>query len=151
MATTTPSANLSASVIRLDGKAYLLTADGQRIALHPGSQIVAGQEIIVDTKGHVTLKLANGESLELGGGRTVLATEEMLEQMPVDRTEAALSSPREEAERVIQALNQGTDPFDELDPTAAGLAGAGSDNGHSFVQLEDSRGHPISESFGYFR
>ncbi|MBK9219112.1 MAG: retention module-containing protein [Uliginosibacterium sp.] len=135
MSSTNPASVQNATVVSIQGKAYLQTSDGQRIALHPGTQIIAGQEIVVDPRGQVQLKLANGQMLELGGGRTILADDEMLSQAPVDKSEAALTLPQLDAERVIQALNTGTDPFDVLDPAAAGLAGGGSDNGHSFVQL----------------
>ncbi|PLK47648.1 retention module-containing protein, partial [Uliginosibacterium sp. TH139] len=129
---TTPA--LSANVVRIDGKAYLRTPEGL-IALKAGDRIEQGQEIVVDAKGQLQIRLPNGELLDLGGGRNVRADEDMLGQN-TERSEAAVKTPSAtDAEAVLAALNAGEDPFATLDPAAAGLGAGGAEGGHGFVRL----------------
>ncbi|MBS1210990.1 MAG: hypothetical protein H6R19_3388, partial [Proteobacteria bacterium] len=136
MATSNTSSN-AATIVRIEGKAYVKTSEGQLVALKPGDHIEQGQQLSVDPQGHLLLQLANGQTLDLGGGRTITANEELLNQAIVDRSEAAIQpATSAEVQSVITALDAGQDPFNTLDPTAAGLTGgAATDGGHSFVRL----------------
>ncbi|MDP5241431.1 retention module-containing protein, partial [Uliginosibacterium sp. 31-16] len=136
MATTTPSAN-TANIVRIEGKAYVRAAQGELIALKAGDHVEQGQEVTIDPQGHMFLQLANGQTLDLGGGRTISATEELLGQVIVDRSEAAIRPGfSAEIQSVIAALDAGQDPLANLEAPGAGLtAGDAAEGGHSFVRL----------------
>ncbi|MFC3669360.1 retention module-containing protein, partial [Uliginosibacterium paludis] len=126
-----------ASILRIDGKAYLRDATGLLQPLKAGDEIREGQQFVVAADGGMELRLADGETIAVGGGREILADREFLRQEPVEGIDAAVKAlAGTEAERVIASLNAGRDPLADLDPTAAGLSGSdGSNAGHSFVRV----------------
>ena len=131
------SAANTANIVRIEGKAHVRTAQGELIALKAGDHVEQGQQITVDPQGHLFLQLANGQVLDLGGGRTISATEELLSQGTIDRSEAAIQpGTSTEIQNVIAALDAGQDPLGNLEAPGAGLnAGGSTDGGHGFVRL----------------
>ncbi|GAB2881247.1 hypothetical protein GCM10027046_06880 [Uliginosibacterium flavum] len=136
MATSNTAAN-TATIVRIEGKAYLRNEQGQLVALKPGDQVEQGQQVSIDPKGHLFLQLADGQLLDIGGGRTVTVNEELLSQASTDRSEAAIQPGNSaEVQSVINALDSGLDPFANLAAPEAGLnAGGAADGGHGFVRL----------------
>ncbi|NML27147.1 retention module-containing protein, partial [Zoogloea dura] len=142
MATTpSPAATTNAvakgTVVFVQGEAYLRDTSGKLTAIKPGDVVVEGQEIVTQAGAVVELQLANGAKLSVGPERTLLLNDELFATTTPERSENAIaSSLGAEAERVIQALNSGADPFDNLEDPAAGLAGGGvGDQTHDFIRL----------------
>ncbi|NTV09456.1 MAG: retention module-containing protein, partial [Zoogloea sp.] len=109
---------------------------GKLVMLKPGMQVTEGQEIVTAAGSQVELQFADGGKVSIGADRDVLLNNEFFANTLIDHTEASVSkSGTAETERVIQALNAGKDPFNDLDPTAAGIAGGQGNEGPTFVRL----------------
>ena len=68
-------------------------------------------------------------------GSGTLLNDELFATAVPERSENVVSSLGAEADKVIQALNSGKDPFEDLEDPAAGLAGGGvGDQTHDFVR-----------------
>ncbi|KAF7600635.1 MAG: hypothetical protein CGU28_03065 [Candidatus Dactylopiibacterium carminicum] len=128
----------SAVVIRIDGNAYIRNEQGQLQAIKAGDRIEEGQRIVIDAQGQLVVMLDNGRAVDISGGQEFTADAEMLAPTGVDRNEAAVAQGSDAAvQNVIAALEAGQDPFNVLEPTAAGVAAeAGTAEGaHGFVRL----------------
>ncbi|MCA0186969.1 MAG: retention module-containing protein, partial [Proteobacteria bacterium] len=125
------------TVVFVQGEAYLRDTSGKLTAIKPGDAVGEGQEIVTQAGAVVELQLANGAKLSVGPDRTLLLNDELFATTAPERSENVIaSSLGAEADRVIQALNGGTDPFDNLEDPAAGLTGGGvGDQTHDFIRL----------------
>ena len=83
----------------------------------------------------VELRGVHGDIVAIGEGREVLADANLLAQDAPTPQEAAVKQPDGDFDRALSALNSGTDPFANLDPTGAGLGSGGDSDSHSFVRL----------------
>ncbi|KAB2968256.1 retention module-containing protein, partial [Zoogloea sp.] len=142
MATTSsPAATTNAvakgTVVFVQGEAYLRDISGKLTAIKPGDVVAEGQEIVTQAGAVVELQLGNGAKLSVGPERTLLLNDELFATAAPEHSENVIaSSLGAEADRVIQALNSGADPFDNLEDPAAGLAGGGvGDQTHDFIRL----------------
>lgn len=123
-------------VAHLEGKAWVRLADGGLREIHVGDKIAEGAVLVTADNSLIELRAVNGASVTIGGGREVLADAGLLTQEVPAHDEAAVAKPNgADIERVVQALQSGADPFDALDPAAAGLAGGEANESHSFVRL----------------
>ncbi|MFJ1298311.1 retention module-containing protein, partial [Pseudomonadota bacterium AL_CKDN230030165-1A_HGKHYDSX7] len=131
MATSSP-----AIVIAITGRAWIRHSDGSLTELHEGSRIPPDSEVVTASGATVTLQVENGMPVVIGAEREVALNGDMLGPLD-DLSEAAITPPiSPDSERLLAALEAGRDPFDELDPTAATIAGGGGgDGGGSFVRL----------------
>ncbi|MBM5573028.1 MULTISPECIES: retention module-containing protein, partial [Deefgea] len=130
------NASVQQQIVVLEGEAFVKDAKGQLQPIKAGDTLLEGQIIATGATGHLTILLPNGQIIELGADRSLLIDGDLLATNPTDSTEAAIAKTSESADQIINALNQGKDLSEELDPTAAGLnAGAGSDEGNGFVRL----------------
>ncbi|KXJ62976.1 hypothetical protein AXY46_02860 [Achromobacter xylosoxidans] len=103
--------------------------------LHQGSKVPAGSDIVTASGATVSLQVENGMPIVIGEGREVAVNGDMTGPL-ADPTEAAVAPPSgTDSDRLLAALQAGRDPFDELDPTAAVVAGGGEAGGSSFVRL----------------
>ena len=138
--TPTPNATINpatqGTVVFVQGEAYLRDRQGKLIAIKPGDAVVEGQEIVTAAGAVVELQLPSGARLSIGADRQVLLNDELFATATPDPSENIVSSLGADADRVIQALNAGRDPFADLEEPAAGLtAGANGDQTHDFVRL----------------
>ena len=150
---TITSANSSTQqqIVVLEGEAAIKDASGQLQPIKAGDTLLEGQVIVTSATGHLTILLPNGQIIELGADRSLLIDGDLVGTNPTDSTEAAIAQTSDSADQILNALNQGKDLSDELDPTAAGLnAGAGTDEGSNFVRLLRivESVDPISFDFG---
>ncbi|WP_295538654.1 retention module-containing protein, partial [uncultured Pseudacidovorax sp.] len=136
MATTTTAVAASGTVTELIGKAFIRLPSGELRALKLGDLVREGQILVIDDGAVVELRTPGGE-LVVAGPREVSTNAEMLGTAPTpERSEGTVNRGSADVDRVIQALNNGQDPFQDLDPTAAGLNGGEASEGHSFVVLD---------------
>ncbi|HEY9273083.1 retention module-containing protein [Achromobacter sp.] len=129
-------ANTSPAIVNeISGRAWLRHGDGSLTELHQGSKVPAGSDVVTASGATVSLQVENGLPIVIGEGRMVALTNEMTATLD-DLSEAAVALPSgTDSDRLLAALRDGRDLFDELDPTAAVLAGGGGDGGSSFVRL----------------
>lgn len=129
-------ANTSPAIVNeISGRAWLRHGDGSLTELHLGSKVPAGSDVVTASGATVSLQVENGMPIIIGEGREVALTSEMTGTLD-DVSEAAVTPPKgTDSERLLAALRNGRDLFDELDPTAAVVAGGGSAGGSSFVRL----------------
>ncbi|MEN3068225.1 retention module-containing protein, partial [Uliginosibacterium sediminicola] len=136
------------TVDHVDGKVWVRTPDGRLHALKAGDHVEAGQVIVTGANSHVALHQGSGNQLNIGPDRTVILDQDVLSNSSPDKTEAAIKPLDSDASQIIAALNSGADPLAALAPTAAGVAGGGADNGHSFVRLLRVVEDVTPQSFG---
>ena len=143
MATNQVSAQARGIVVILQGKAWVVNAEGVRKPLNVGDEVQEGQVIVTDEGTRLELALPNGQPLMIASGRELLIDADLLGTAPIDKTEAALKDLNSGAADIAKVLAAGGDLSEALDPTAAGLGGGDASNAHSFVRLLR-----IEESFG---
>ncbi len=129
-------ANTSPAIVNeISGRAWLRHSDGSLTELHQGSKVPAGSDVVTASGATVSLQVGNGVPIVIGEGREVALTGDVAGPL-ADPSEAAVALPSEtDSDRLLAALDNGLDPFDELDPTAAVTAGGGDAGGSSFVRL----------------
>ncbi|WP_447918949.1 retention module-containing protein [Achromobacter aegrifaciens] len=129
-------ANTSPAVVNeISGRAWIRHSDGSLTELRQGSTVPAGSDVVTASGATVSLQVENGMPIVIGEGREVAITSDMTAPL-VDPSEAAVAPPSgTDSDRLLTALRDGRDPFDELDPTAAVVTGGGGADGSSFVRL----------------
>ncbi|WP_315141202.1 retention module-containing protein, partial [Achromobacter marplatensis] len=129
-------ANSSPAVVNeISGRAWIRNSDGSLTELHQGSKVPAGSDIVTASGATVSLQVENGMPIVIGESREVAVNGDMGGPL-ADPSEAAVAPPTgTDSDRLLAALQAGRDPFDELDPTAAIVAGGGDAGGSSFVRL----------------
>ncbi|MDO8248382.1 MAG: retention module-containing protein, partial [Rhodoferax sp.] len=135
MATTQTSAQARGVVVILEGKAWLVTADGTRRPLKAGDEVQTGQQIVTEDGTRLELALPNGQPLTIASGRELLIEGSLLGTEPTDKTEAALKDLNSGSAQIAKVIAAGGDLSTEIDPTAAGLAGGDASDSHSFVRV----------------
>ncbi|SMF34224.1 retention module-containing protein, partial [Pseudogulbenkiania subflava] len=132
-----------AKVDSVHGSVRVINGQGEVRLLKAGDIVHVGERIVADADGSAVLLTASGDSLVIEGGRLVGLDESILNPQAVpDTHEAALQAPSVEQQAasdtnaILQALEAGQDPFAALAPAAAGLSGAGGeDGGLTFIRL----------------
>ena len=132
-----------ARVESVQGSVRVINAQGQVRLLKAGDIVHAGERIVAEAEGSATLFTASGEPLVIEGGRLVALDEAILNPQTVpDSTAAALQAPSvqqqvaADTDAILRALEAGQDPFAAVAPAAAGLSGAGGeDGGSTFIRL----------------
>ena len=150
VAATATNTNTKGTVAFVQGDAYLRDSSGKLTAIKPGDVVAEGDAIVTAAGAVVELQLPSGAKLSVGPDRELLLNDELFATAVPERSENVVSNLGAEADKVIQALNSGKDPFEDLEDPAAGLAGGGvGDQTHDFVRLvrilEDVT--PISYSY----
>ncbi|WP_347250360.1 retention module-containing protein, partial [Zoogloea sp.] len=124
------------TVVFVQGEAYLRDNSGKLSAIKPGDVVTEGQEVVTRGGAVVELRLPSGAKVSIGPDRELLLNDEFFATASPERSENTVSSLGAEADRVIQALSAGKDPFEGLEDPAAGLTGGGvGDQTHDFVRL----------------
>ncbi|MCK6392377.1 retention module-containing protein, partial [Zoogloea sp.] len=135
-ATAATNAVAKGTVVFVQGEAYLRDSSGKLSAIKPGDVVIEGQEIVTHNGAVVELQLPGGAKVSVGPNRELLLNDEFFTTATPERSENVISSLGAEADKVIQALNAGKDPFEGLEDPAAGLTGGGlGDQTHDFVRL----------------
>ncbi|QKH39929.1 retention module-containing protein [Achromobacter denitrificans] len=126
-------ANTSPAVVNeISGRAWIRNSDGSLTELHQGSKVPAGADVVTASGATVSLQVGDGMPLVIGEGREVAMNADVGGPL-ADPSEAAVAPPSgTDSDRLLAALRDGRDPFDDLDPTVAGGGDAG---GSSFVRL----------------
>ncbi|WP_156124234.1 retention module-containing protein, partial [Achromobacter sp. RTa] len=129
-------ANTSPAVVNeITGRAWIRNSDGSLTELHQGSKVPAGSDVVTASGATVSLQVGDGMPIVIGEGREVAMNGDIGGPL-ADPSEAAVAPPSgTDSDRLLAALRDGRDPFDELDPTAAIVAGGGDAGGSSFVRL----------------
>ncbi|WP_454694059.1 retention module-containing protein [Achromobacter aegrifaciens] len=129
-------ANTSSAIVNeISGRAWLRHGDGSLTELHLGSKVPAGSDIVTASGATVSLHVENGMPIIIGEGRVVTLTNDMTDTLD-DSSEAAVVPPSgTDSDRLLAVLRDGRDLFDDLDLTAAVVAGGGDAGGSSFVRL----------------
>ena len=130
----TPPLQAQATVVAVEGKVLVRSADGQLRAVKVGDTLHEGETIITASGAHVELASPTGQHFDVGPNQSIaLQLDETAPRTPADNTPQPASN---EAERVIQALNQPGEIDNSLEDPGAGLAGGGTAEGHTFVRLD---------------
>ncbi|MEO3960785.1 retention module-containing protein, partial [Chromobacterium piscinae] len=127
-------------VLSLQGSVKAIGVDGKVRILKVGDILQPGEQLQLENGASVSISRADGEVMHLDGDRQVTLTEEVLHAQHADAAEASIAPLAPEAQQILAALDNPAanpgNPFDSLDPAAAGLNDAGGENsGHSFVRI----------------
>lgn len=123
-----------ATVVSLNGEAFARSADGTVRRLAVGDAILENEVVFTLANGQVELAFSDGHAAPILASESYLIGPETMVATSPDVYEAAIAAAGEVG-KVVQALEEGGDILEELEPTAAG-AGAGAENsGNTFVRL----------------
>ncbi len=123
-------------VSALQGSAWIVNADGSRIALNTGDSVGVGQKVLTDEGSKLALQLPNGQTLQVEAGRELLIDETLLGVAPVDATDAAIAALNGGTAEIAKVIAAGGDLSDALEATAAGLTGGDTSDSHGFVRID---------------
>ncbi|PPD12313.1 MAG: hypothetical protein CTY26_05840, partial [Methylophilus sp.] len=112
--------------------AIVVDTNGNRHMLKIGEALHAGDKVITASGAIVSVKLANGEVVNIAEAQTVKITDNLAQVDVSDVTENAVNQAVFDA--VLTALNEGRDITEVLEDPAAGAAG--SDGNATFVNLD---------------
>ncbi|WP_024301442.1 Ig-like domain-containing protein [Pseudogulbenkiania sp. MAI-1] len=130
------SSAIQGKVLAVHGIVKVIDASGHERVLKAGDVIRPGERVVLQDGASLSLERAGGEVVAVDGPRELTLTEETIVPQAIDKTEAAIAKLEPEAQRVLAALEAGQDPLEQLEPAAAGLTGAGSEeSGSSFIRL----------------
>ena len=141
-----------ATVQSIVGQVFAVSADGARRLLVEGDRLFKGEEILTGDSGMVTLKLADGRTLDLGRDSQWSESDARLAAQDAQAAQQVVS-PGDEVAQLQQAIEAGMDPTQTLEATAAGPSAAGGGSGgagggHSFVML-DATGEVLEATVGF--
>lgn len=123
-------------VTQLTGQAWVRDADGNLTPLREGMRIPVDAQVVTASGSTVQLQADGQPPLMLGENQNVALNQDVFRDIPA--TEAAVPAAAVDpmVENLIAAINNGQDPLEDLDPTAATLAGGGG-AGSTFVRLSN--------------
>ncbi|HLU18313.1 MAG TPA: retention module-containing protein, partial [Pusillimonas sp.] len=112
-------------VTQLVGQAWIRNPDGTLTPLRPGMSVPVDANIVTADGSMVVLEADGYPPIVIGGGRDVVLSADMF-ATDVDVTTVAVEGlENSDVQRVLDALNSGSDPFSSLDSTAAVLESSG--------------------------
>src|SRR5512133_1437473 len=123
------------AAINGNGTVFAVNAAGVSRALKVGDALQKGETVRTVGDVRVELMMEDGHLLAVAPAQSVLLDDHVTQsdQSPTAQDSAVTTTPAT-IETVIQALERGADLNQELEATAAGLAGGGAnDGGNSFV------------------
>ncbi|HEY1026992.1 MAG TPA: retention module-containing protein, partial [Pseudomonas sp.] len=142
-----------ATVQSIVGQVFAVSPDGARRLLVEGDRLFKGEEVLTGDSGMVTLKLADGRTLDLGRDSQWSESDTRLAAQEAQPAQQVVS-PGDEVAQLQQAIEAGMDPTEAFEATAAGpsAGGGGSSGGagggHSFVML-DATGEVLQATIGF--
>ncbi|MET0357692.1 MAG: retention module-containing protein, partial [Cellvibrio sp.] len=126
-------ANSVATVAVLEGQAWAKAPDGTLRPLKIGDTVTAEETVITATGARIELDFGDGQPVVIAGNQEVLMNRDLWTDLASDKQDAAIDSAS--VEEALTVLNEGGDLTTELEETAAGLGGGGTNEGHDFVAL----------------
>ncbi len=131
MAANTPVAHVSA----IQGTAFAKSEDGKMRQLKVGDPVFEGEILVAPPGSQVDLAMADGRQIALRDNEALTLDTEVVGDARADAADSALLAVGDEAQRIIQSINEGGNLDELLEETAAGEAAGGSDGGSTFVRL----------------
>ncbi|WP_168194843.1 retention module-containing protein [Chromobacterium phragmitis] len=128
-------------ILALQGSVKAIGIDGKTRLLKVGDILLPGEQLQLENGAAIDIGRTDGQTIHIDGTRQVTLTEEVLRPQHADATEAAIAPLAPEAQQILAALDNpnpgpNANPFDNLDPAAAGLNDPGGENsGHSFIRI----------------
>ena len=130
----TQSAQAIAHVVSIKGEAYARALDGSMRLLKTGDQIYVGETLVTAKDAQLVVAFKDGQQMTVLPNESFQMAPEVAHDFQPNPDQAAISTA--EINTVIQAIEQGGNLDQLLEETAAGLGGAGGENGgNSFVRL----------------
>ncbi|WP_434631879.1 retention module-containing protein [Chromobacterium sp. CV08] len=128
-------------ILTLQGSVKAIGIDGKARLLRVGDILLPGEQLQLENGAAIDISRTDGQMLHVDGTRRVTLTEDVLRAQHADVTEASIAPLTPEAQQILAALDNpnpgpNANPFDNLDPAAAGLNDPGGENsGHSFIRI----------------
>ncbi|MDC7715380.1 retention module-containing protein, partial [Vogesella sp. LYT5W] len=123
-------------VVAITGKVIAVAVDGSQRILKAGDVVAVGERLIVPADAVIELQAANGNTVRIAEARDLTITDDVFGNMVADASDAAIAPLNQDAQQVLAALENGQDPLQGLDATAAGLSSeGGQDGGVSFTRI----------------
>ncbi|MDC7699768.1 retention module-containing protein, partial [Vogesella indigofera] len=130
------AAHNQGKIVAISGKIIAVAVDGSQRVLKVGDTVAVGERLIVPADGVIELRADNGNIVKIAEARDLTITDDVFGPATADVADAALATLPSEAQQVLTALQDGQDPLQNLEATAAGLAaGGGEDGGSSYTIL----------------
>jgi len=138
-----------ATVASLEGQAWAKAPDGTMRPLKVGDSVTPEEIVITAKDGRISLDFGDGHPVVIAGGQEIAMSPDLWTDLASDPKDAAVQDAS--VQEALTVLNNGGDLTnnDNLEATAAGLAGGGADEGHSFVQLTRVVESTTGESFSF--
>src|SRR5690606_38914080 len=116
------------------GLVWMSSVDGERVLLRVGMRVSDDAELITDRGASVHMQMAGLQEIVIGGNREFVFSVDVVDPGADAVAAVVVEVVRPQIDRLIAAIEEGRDPFDEVDPTAAILEGGGGGGG-TFVRL----------------
>ena len=130
-------AQVIAQVSVLSGQAFARDSTGNARRLKLGDAIREGESVVAADGAKVVLTLADGREMNVRPGETVKIDSEVVAEIKPDASDSSVANNPQGFQKIVAALKSGSD-LDSLldeDAPAAGQAGQGGNEGHTFVEL----------------
>ncbi|MBL8430454.1 MAG: retention module-containing protein, partial [Dechloromonas sp.] len=130
-------AQVVAQVSVLSGQAFARDSAGNMRRLKLGDVIREGESVVAGQGSKVVLTLADGRELDVHPGETARMDAEVASPVKPDATDSAIANDQKGFKKIASVLTSGGDLDALLDEEApaAGLAGQGGNEGHTFIEL----------------
>ncbi|MGM8227656.1 retention module-containing protein [Cellvibrio sp. ARAG 10.3] len=125
--------NAVATVTYTQGQVWAKSPDGSLRPLQAGSLVNADEVIVTAEGASVELDFGDGIPVAIAGNQEVAMGRDLWDELAAGADEAAVED--ESVRQALAILEQGGDLLEEMEDTAAGLAGGAGGGGISFVQL----------------
>ena len=127
--------NIAGKVVVLQGQVTVRSTDGAQHQLKLGDVVYEGEVIVTGPDGRIELSFEEGRFYLLRESETVMLDATVFAPEASETHNAALLPGVGELADITNAIIAGNSLDQLLEETASGLAGGGSNDGHSFVQL----------------
>lgn len=130
-------AQVIAQVSVLSGQAFARDSAGNTRRLKLGDSIREGESVVAADGAKVVLTLADGREIDVRPGETARIDAEVAATIKPDAADSAIVNNQEGFKKIASAIQAGSDLDALLDEEApaAGLAGQGGNEGHTFVEF----------------
>ncbi|MBS1140235.1 MAG: hypothetical protein H6R13_1688, partial [Proteobacteria bacterium] len=130
-------AQVVAKVSELSGQAFARDSAGNMRRLKLGDVIREGESVVAADGAKVVLALADGREMTVRPGETARIDAEVAAAVKPDAADSAVVNDQNGFQKIAKALQSGSDldALLEEDAPAAGQAGQGGNEGHTFIEL----------------
>jgi len=127
-------ANPVASVISVQGQAWVKGPDGNLRPLKAGDKLMADEVVVTGEGARVELNFGEGQPVVITANQQVGLSQDLWQETAADASEAQLADAS--VQQALTILEEGGDLLEALEETAAGGGEAGAGGGNSFVQVD---------------